>query len=87
MELLKEIYLRLVSKSPKLFNVISTISTICLIITGLPELLYSLGIELPQSWELIKNKTVLISSTISLFIARLTVDTPEATKQVLTKTK
>ena len=83
--ILQELYARYVAKSPKLFRIITNISLICVFITGLPEMLELLNIELPENISFIKNKVILVASIVSALISKLTVDTPEATSLVLKK--
>ena len=73
---------RLLSQSPKFFNVIKVIAIICALLTGLPDFLMSHGIDIPDAWDAIASKTVSIASWVAAFIAQLTV---KDTNQQVTK--
>ena len=70
---LVEIAQRLKAKSPKFFQVLQWISGIATAITGLPEFLTFIGINLPQGWMITANKTVAIAAGTAWLISKLTV--------------
>lgn len=78
-----EILKRLMAKSPKIFKVIKWISILVVLVTGLPAFLVSVGITLPPELLVLENKAIAIAGIVGAIISQLTVDTPEATKQVL----
>lgn len=75
---------RLFSKTPAFFKVIQVISTIVSIVTGLPVLLQSVGITLPEPFAALENKVIAIAGLVSLFISSLPVSTPVATNGTTT---
>ena len=83
LSILQQLVARLKAKSPKLFQAITTISTIAAFVTGIPELLDTFGILLPDAIAPLANKAIAICSTVVAFISALTVDTPQATTTVL----
>lgn len=86
-KLLQEIIARWKATSPKFFKVITTISTILAIITGIPLFLAELGIAdiIPPNISVVLVKIVSVATTVAAIISKLTVATPEATKEVLEK--
>lgn len=74
-----ELVSRLFSKTPAFFKVIQVISTIVVVVTGLPGLLESIGITLPPALTALESKVVAIAGVVSLFISSLPVTTPVAT--------
>lgn len=84
LNILQQLIARLRAKSPKLFQVITTISAIAAFVTGIPELLDHFGVVLPEALAPLANKAVAICATIVTVISSLTVDTPKATKNVIT---
>ena len=82
---MKEIITRLRAKSPTLFKWIGYIGIAATFVSGLPEVLTSYGISIPEAWQLISSKTVAIAGAIAAFVANLTVDTPRATENVIEK--
>lgn len=84
LSILQQLVARLKAKSPKLFQVITTISTIAAFVMGIPELLEQFSITLPEVVQPLASKAVAICSLIVAFISALTVDTPKATEAVLT---
>lgn len=71
---LQEIFIRLNIKSPKFFRVLKIISLCCCIITGVPEIIEYFNVVLPDSLQIIANKTVAIASLVMWFISSLTVE-------------
>lgn len=72
---------RFLAKTPKFFKIIRIISIVLAVVTGLPELLQSAGVELSETIKAISSKVVSIASLIAAFIAQLTV-TEEAKKDL-----
>jgi hypothetical protein len=70
-----ELIIRLASKTPWIFRVIQVISSATLFITGLPLLLQSSGINLPDRWDAIASEVVSISSIVAIFVSQLAVPT------------
>jgi len=70
---IKEFFQRLGSKSPKFFQVISWISGIAAILTGLPQIVEDLGLQLPDVVMAIQNKVVAYAALWGLIISKLAV--------------
>lgn len=70
-----ELLVRLTSKTPWFFRVVQIISTISLLITGLPQLLAQAGVEIPEAWTGTVAQIVSVSSVVSIFLAQLTTTT------------
>jgi uncharacterized membrane protein len=73
---IREIYKRLVAKSPKFFQVIQWLSTAALIVSGLPGIFEELGITLPQELAVFQSKVVAWAAVVALVISKLTVADP-----------
>ena len=71
---LAELVNRLFAKSPKFFRIIKVIAAILAIVTGLPGILESLGIHLPDTLAVLQNKVVSIAGLAAFFVSSLTVD-------------
>lgn len=80
LDFLKELIVRLGKKNPKFFNIINTILTIVAVITGIPLLTAALGLDLPDAWEAIQSKAVVIASAVGIFLSNLPMDKPEEVK-------
>lgn len=85
LSVLQQLVARWKAKSPKLFVYITNISLVLAFITGIPELLYELGLAQIVVLPEVVNKVILYSSIISSVIAKITVATPLATEKVLTQ--
>lgn len=83
LNLLQQLIARWKAKSPKFFNAITTISTIALFITGVPELLQEFGVVLPEAVAPFASKVIAWAALAVTIIGKLTVDTPQATNNVL----
>lgn len=81
---LQEFFQRLRKKSPTFFKIISTISAVVALLSGLPGLLQELHINLPGWAEIFQNRIVAICSTVAFFISKLTVDKEELKDQKAT---
>lgn len=84
---LKELAVRLKSKNPKIFNVIATIGAVAWVLTGLPDLLTSMGIHLPESFLVIQNKIVSISGVVVFVMSQLAVINPDEKQLPFTNKK
>ncbi len=71
---LQELVARYTKKSPLLFKWIQGIAIVCMVITGVPDLLTYFGVALPEAISILANKTIAIASLVSLFISGLPVD-------------
>lgn len=80
MNFLAELLLRLFGKTPKFFQILQIISVVVAAITGLPEFLNEIGLDLPEAFDVVANKIVSIAAIVAAFIAQLTV-TSETKKQ------
>jgi hypothetical protein len=70
---LTDLFVRLFKPTPKFFQVLQVISTILLVISGLPGFLESNGVTLPEPIHSIANKAIGVISIVIIFIAQLTV--------------
>jgi len=70
-----ELLVRLFSKTPWFFKVVQIISTVALVITGLPHLLVQAGVEIPEAWTGTLSQVVSIASMVAIFLAQLTTTT------------
>ncbi|HMR88497.1 MAG TPA: hypothetical protein PKD51_10100 [Saprospiraceae bacterium] len=70
-----EVLIRLFSKTPWFFKVVQIISTVALLITGLPQLLDQAGVVIPEAWTGTVSQVVSISSIVAIFLAQLTTTT------------
>lgn len=75
-----ELLKRLMAETPWFFKVIRTIGIVAALITGVPALLESSGVVLPEALHILANKIVSIAAMVSVFVAQLTVTT-EAKKE------
>ena len=73
-DFLKEFILRFSKKSPTFFKIISGVSMVVALLSGLPGLFQELNIALPSWAEIFQNKIVAWASTIAFLISKLTVD-------------
>lgn len=69
---LQEMIQRLFTKSPKFFQIWQMISAATAAVTGLPDLLKAISIQLPPTLLTFENKTVGIASTAVLFFTLMT---------------
>lgn len=79
----KEIKARLKAKSPFLFRVIQRISLLLTTLAGIPEVLKGAGVNLPEPFSTLASKTIAVSAVVAYLVAKLPVDTKEATQQAL----
>ncbi len=70
---LQELFQRLFKKSPRFFNIISALSSIAIVLTGLPGIFEEVGITLPDSLTILQSKVVAWAAVVGLIIAKLTV--------------
>jgi hypothetical protein len=75
MSFLAELVLRVFGKTPHFFKVVQVVSIIIAAVTGLPDFLNSIGLDLPESFDVIANKVISIAAIVAAFIAQLTVTT------------
>jgi len=75
MNFLAELILRLFGKTPQFFKIVQIVSIVVAAITGLPEFLIEIGLDLPEAFDVIANKVVAIAAIVSAFISQLTVTT------------
>lgn len=73
---LRETLQRLLTKQPKYFKVISTVSAVLVAVTGIPEALQYFGIDLPTIWDEHINRIVGVASTAAFIISSLTAQNP-----------
>ena len=78
-----ELLVRLFSKTPWFFKVVQIISSIALMITGLPQLLAQAGVEIPEAWTGTVSQVVSIASMVAIFLAQLTTTTQVKTVEKL----
>ncbi len=69
---LKELVLRVSSKSPKFFQILQIISGAFVLITGLPDFLSLLGITIPEVWNEHLNTAIAWASRGMFLISLLT---------------
>lgn len=67
-----ELLVRITSKTPWFFRVVQIISSVALLITGLPQLLEQAGVDIPEAWTGTFAQIVSIASIVSIFMAQLT---------------
>jgi hypothetical protein len=67
-----EAVIRFFSKTPWFFKVLQVITAIVAIITGLPELLYNAGVDLPDAWEAVSSKIISVAAMIGTIVAQFT---------------
>lgn len=67
-----EILVRLFSKTPWFFRVVQIISSVALLITGLPQLLAQSGVNIPEAWTGTVSQVVSIASFVAILMAQLT---------------
>jgi hypothetical protein len=72
-EFFTELLIRLFGDTPWFFRVVRVVSIVLAIITGLPGLLESAGIVLPEAIAAISSQVIFIASILAAFIAQLTV--------------
>jgi hypothetical protein len=74
---LRELVLRLKAKNPTFFNVLSWISGIAFILTGLPQLIALIpGVVLPDPIDLFANKIAATATAVMFIMANLGVQRP-----------
>jgi type II secretory pathway component PulC len=72
---LRETLQRLFMKSPTFFKIWQIISTITMVLAGVPYILTALGIHLPEPFSTMSNKIVTFCAATALFMSSLTVKT------------
>jgi len=72
---LRETLERLFMKSPKFFKIWQLISTLTMIISGVPYILTALGVHLPEPFSTLSNKVVTFCGATALLMSSLTVKT------------
>lgn len=77
---LREFVQRLGTKNPAFFNVIAWIGAIAAFVTGLPALIESLGVNLPEWWVNLQNKAVAWAGVVTIIISNLAVQRPVVTE-------
>lgn len=82
---IQELIARWKAESPKFFKIITTVTFVIALITGIPAFLSEIGVAdlIPESINVVIVKIVAIASFVASIIAKLTVNTPEATEKVL----
>jgi len=70
-----ELLVRLFSKTPWFFRVVQIISTVALLVSGIPQLLAQSGVTIPAAWTGTVSQVVSIASVVSIFLAQLTTTT------------
>jgi hypothetical protein len=75
MNFLAELVLRLFGKTPQFFKIVQVVSIVVAAVTGLPEFLNEIGLDLPESFDILANKVVAIAAIVAAFISQLTVTT------------
>lgn len=78
-----EIKARWKSKSPYLFRIIQRISGVSAFLSGLFLAIQATGFTISEPFNTIGSKTVIITAIFTYIVAKLPVDTHEATKEVL----
>lgn len=81
-DLLKEIWLRLWSKSPYLFRIIQRISAFFASLSGLALILQGLNVELPGVIQWASSWTIAISAILGWLVAKLPIDEDKASPEV-----
>ncbi len=74
MAFLIELIKRFSLKSPKFFQVIQAVGLIAGLITGVPEFLQLLGMQLPAAIAPFASKTIAAASSVLWIMAKLPVD-------------
>lgn len=69
---LQELLQRLFTKSPVFFKIWTWVSGLLVFVSGVPEILQMLSIELPDPWNTRLSKTVLAAASGMLFMSMLT---------------
>jgi hypothetical protein len=72
-QFLSELLLRLFGDTPWFFKVVRIISIVLALITGLPTLIESSGIVLPDAISILSSQIISVAALLSAFIAQLTV--------------
>jgi type III secretory pathway component EscS len=67
-----EAVIRFFSKTPWFFKVIQVITVIVAVITGLPEFLFSAGVDLPDAWDAVSSKIISVAAVIGTIVAQFT---------------
>jgi hypothetical protein len=83
--LIQKLIERFKAKSQKVYAIITKICLVLTIIVGIPTTLVQLGIDLPESFDLVINKAVSGAAFALAIVLKFTVATPAATSDVLEK--
>jgi hypothetical protein len=75
MNFLAELVLRLFGNTPHFFKIVQIVSIVVAAITGIPEFLIEIGLDLPEAFDVIASKVVAIAAAVAVFISQLTVTT------------
>jgi hypothetical protein len=75
MSFLAELVLRLFGKTPHFFKVVQIVSVVVAAITLLPEFLVEIGLDLPDTFDVLASKVVGYAALVGAFISQLTVTT------------
>lgn len=67
-----EAVIRFFSKTPWFFKVLQVLTALVAIITGLPEFLASVGVDLPAAWEAVSSKIISVAALIGTIVAQFT---------------
>lgn len=80
-DLIRELYLRLGQKSPRIFRYITNLGTLLSFVTFLPYILqmWFAPNPLPDYIQMFQNKTILIASLVAAGISKLTVQNTPVT--------
>lgn len=73
-QFLKEIVVRLRSKSPLFFKILQYISLATTLIPGIPMFLTYIGVTLPDFLIVIQDKAIVIAGLVATFLTGLPVD-------------
>lgn len=85
-----EFFQRLFTKKPTFFKVLQIVTVVLSAVTGLPELLASWGVVLPDAFNLLANKwvgiiSIVVAITSQLATATETVEDPAKTLPLTAK--
>jgi hypothetical protein len=73
---LRESLQRLFMKSPRFFKIWQLISSLTMLLSGVPYILTALGVNLPEPLSTMSNKIVTYCAATALFMSSLTVKSP-----------
>jgi hypothetical protein len=82
-EFLNELLIRFFTEKPQFFKVVQAIGVFAAVLTGLPVVLETYGMVLPESIQSIANETISIASLVATFVAQLTTTTKDKKREGL----